>query len=543
MNNLSSRPQAATVTAAWSTRRAQLVDLFGGSGFPKVGHDGRVTITLGSRDFFWLQVSAAGTDPRLMAIVHKGASIVPRSSSSHGLDAATSAGTTARAGPPRLRKRVGGFRFEDPAGEVGIEVMIVRRRPGPHAGGLPGAPHLSGRPAGGRRARPRRHDGAQRPRHPLGLRRPARPGLRRRTRRPILQGRAEPTRPRPRREQRPSRVGRPDRSLTIGSLASSTVLTGEQSNTSIICRMVDASGGPAEPLIVKVFRIVHDGENPDVVVQSALTEAGSTQVPPPATSRRLGRPVRRASSGPPRLRPGVHPRRRGRLAGGPRRAAPTGTDFTARARELGAVTAEIHSASRDPRDGRSLRRGPRGRSAIHARRGTPLPLPPCQRWPPTSPTSPPRSTTSLPGLAATCSGSTATTTSARCCDVPSGWVALDFEGEPLRPLAERVRPDLAPRDVAGMLRSFDYVGGSVRLSGELHDRPPGTGWARLSAAFLEGYAGLSPDLDAGDRPLVRVLELDKALYEVIYEVRNRPSLAADPARGRWADPLRERLVR
>jgi maltose alpha-D-glucosyltransferase/alpha-amylase len=57
VNNLSSRPQAATIQLPEHLGERQLVDLFGGSGFPWVAADGRVTITLGSRDFFWLQVA------------------------------------------------------------------------------------------------------------------------------------------------------------------------------------------------------------------------------------------------------------------------------------------------------------------------------------------------------------------------------------------------------------------------------------------------------------------------------------------------------
>ncbi|WP_244286221.1 aminoglycoside phosphotransferase [Cellulosimicrobium cellulans] len=98
-----------------------------------------------------------------------------------------------------------------------------------------------------------------------------------------------------------------------------------------------------------------------------------------------------------------------------------------------------------------------------------------------------------------------------------GWKVLDFEGEPLRPVAERTRPDLALRDVAGIVRSFDYAA----AVGRARDAT----WAvQARTAFLDAYdradtAGVDR---ATSEALVRALTLDKALYEVVYESRNRP---------------------
>ena len=100
---------------------------------------------------------------------------------------------------------------------------------------------------------------------------------------------------------------------------------------------------------------------------------------------------------------------------------------------------------------------------------------------------------------------------------------LDFEGEPLRPLSERNQPDQWIRDIAGMLRSFDYAGGTVEHA---NNAPvvSARGWvSSAQAAFLDGYAATSGE-DPRSRPaLLAAFELDKAMYEVVYEVRNRPS--------------------
>jgi maltose alpha-D-glucosyltransferase/alpha-amylase len=121
---------------------------------------------------------------------------------------------------------------------------------------------------------------------------------------------------------------------------------------------------------------------------------------------------------------------------------------------------------------------------------------------------------------------------------PDGFVLIDFEGEPARSLAERQRPHCAAKDVAGMLRSFDYAVATARaaLPAEAGSRaaaPP------LREAFLRGYEARAAELGGGFLPadpeardrLLRFFELDKAFYELEYEIQNRPAWLHIPAAG------------
>ncbi|WP_194411269.1 maltokinase N-terminal cap-like domain-containing protein [Microbacterium cremeum] len=322
-------------------------------------------------------------------------------------------------------------------------------------------------------------------------------------------------------------AGHPAAGAAPGDVATSRVVTGEQSNTSLIYE------GGGMPVICKVYRQVHPGLNPDIELQLALAEAGSSRVPEPVgwvegiwpDLETTHGSVRGSLAFAQQFLPDVEDAWRVALL-----AAARGDDFRAQARALGSATADVHlalagcfptrAATTHDREATASTWARRlaiamaevpeiseRRAAAEAvyRRALEVSWPPLQRI---------HGDYHL-GQVIQAPG--------------RGWVLLDFEGEPLRPMIERTQPDLALRDVAGMLRSFDYVTGSLRLDDP--DRSPGAvrSWARdARQAFVEGYADVSGgDLDPR-HPLLAALELDKAVYEAIYESRNRPTWVSIP---------------
>jgi maltokinase len=117
---------------------------------------------------------------------------------------------------------------------------------------------------------------------------------------------------------------------------------------------------------------------------------------------------------------------------------------------------------------------------------------------------------------------------------PRGWVIIDFEGEPARPLPERRQKRSPLRDVASMLRSFAYVASAVEL---LRGQPaPEDFEQHARARFLEQYFAeidwtLLPPGEAAVVNLLAIFELKKAIYELQYELDNRPDWVAIPVAG------------
>ena len=305
----------------------------------------------------------------------------------------------------------------------------------------------------------------------------------------------------------------------------SRVLRGEQSNTSVLIpRREGAEPGPDG--ILKVFRVVSPGANPEVEVPVALMRTGWSAVPRPLGwvegTWREGDAEEHAHLGVvAAFVPGA--------ADGFELAcsyARDGRGFAELAADLGRTIAQMHLALATAFPPEDDRDGPTRATALAATLRARV------QWAA-------REVAQVRDLVPAVEDVIAQVESlpdvpldqrvhgdfhlGQCLHSADGWFILDFEGEPLRSLEERRRPDQALRDLIGALRSIDYAAAVGKGTSE---------WAAAArTALRDAYRAASgePTIPPAALAVVeRALLLERALYEVVYEARNRPDWIGIP---------------
>jgi maltokinase len=322
----------------------------------------------------------------------------------------------------------------------------------------------------------------------------------------------------------------------LDATAISTPFTGEQSNSSV------AFG---ERALLKIFRRVTPGTNPDIEIHDVLTRAGSDNVAAllgwievstsstdegPLQLAMLQQFLRTASDGWELALTSV----RNLFAEADLYADEVGGDFAAEAQRLGEAVAHTHAllAEHFPTGQRTASDHAALAVAMTERLDAAVEV--------------------VPGLAEhapalhalfAAVGSIRSGSIQRVhgdlhlgqtLRTAKGWKIVDFEGEPAKPLADRVLPDSPWRDVAGMLRSFDYAPRVAAMTsaatgdvGTEQRAYRAAEWsARNQTAFLAAYAGR--DLTDDEQALLAAYVADKAVYECVYEARNRPTWLSIP---------------
>ena len=291
----------------------------------------------------------------------------------------------------------------------------------------------------------------------------------------------------------------------------------EQSNTSVVL---------GDRLILKLFRLLEPGLNPDLEIGAFLTETGFADTPPMAGGITWhpdgGEPAAAA------MLQALVPARGDAWAAMLEHLATDPERATRAAADIGRVTAAMHDALASRPD----------HPDFPARPAT---VDETARWRASAEHQLAQAVTAVAGREHDRLVALAPAATARFADsfgratgeatvsrvhgdyhlgqilarADGGYSVIDFEGEPARPLAERRSPGSPLRDVAGLVRSLDYAARTAQRDAGL-DADAWLNEAR--AAFVDGYGGIAPE----ERGLLEAFELEKACYEVRYEANNRP---------------------